>query len=54
MRKEFFDAHFHPERHGLRERFTSSLNYYLSALFFSAFPMSCATIQEIAGPAVRS
>lgn len=39
MRKEFFDAHFHPERHSIRERFTNSLNYYLSALFFSAFPI---------------
>lgn len=39
MRKEFFDAHFHPERHSLRERFTNSLNYYLSALFFNTFPI---------------
>ena len=39
MLKEFFDAHFHPERHSLRERFTNSLNYYLAALFFGAFPI---------------
>ena len=39
MRKEFFDAHFHPERCSLRARFTSGLNYYLSTLFFNAFPI---------------
>jgi long-chain acyl-CoA synthetase len=39
MRKEFFDAHFHPERHGLFRRFTSSLNYVLSALLFNAVPI---------------
>ena len=39
MSKEFFDAHFHPERHGLGERFTNNLNYYLSALVFNAFPL---------------
>ncbi len=33
MRKEFFDAHFHGRS------FTNSLNYYLSALFFNAFPI---------------
>lgn len=38
MSKEFFDAHFHPERHSLRERFTNGLNYYLSTLVFNAFP----------------
>jgi long-chain acyl-CoA synthetase len=38
MSKEFFQAHFHPERHSLGERFTNSLNYYLSALVFNAFP----------------
>jgi long-chain acyl-CoA synthetase len=38
MSKEFFDAHFHPERHGLGERFTNNLNYYLSTLVFNAFP----------------
>ncbi|HEX5226220.1 MAG TPA: AMP-binding protein [Bryobacteraceae bacterium] len=33
MRKEFFDAHFHGRS------FTNSLNYYLSTLFFNAFPI---------------
>ncbi len=39
MSKEFFAAHFHPERHSLRKRFTNSLNYYLATLFFNAFPI---------------
>ncbi len=39
MAKEFFDAHFHPERHPWRKRFTSGLEYYLSAMFFNAFPL---------------
>lgn len=39
MRKEFFEAHFHPAGHSLRARFTSKLNYYLSSLFFDAFPI---------------
>jgi len=38
MSKEFFEAHFHPERHTLGERFTNNLNYYLSTLVFNAFP----------------
>jgi long-chain acyl-CoA synthetase len=38
MSKEFFDAHFHPERHSFGERFTNGLNYYLSSLVFNAFP----------------
>ncbi|MDQ2947543.1 MAG: 1-acyl-sn-glycerol-3-phosphate acyltransferase, partial [Acidobacteriota bacterium] len=33
MRKEFFHEHFHGRS------FTNSLNYYLSALFFNAFPL---------------
>ena len=33
MRKEFFDQHFHGRS------ITNSLNYYLSALFFNAFPI---------------
>jgi long-chain acyl-CoA synthetase len=40
MMKEFFDAHFFPERHSRGEWFTNSLNYYLSALFFNAFPLT--------------
>jgi long-chain acyl-CoA synthetase len=33
MRKEFFEKHFHGRS------FTNSLNYYLSSLFFNAFPI---------------
>jgi long-chain acyl-CoA synthetase len=33
MRKEFFNEHFHGHS------FTNSLNYYLSTLFFNAFPI---------------
>jgi long-chain acyl-CoA synthetase len=43
MMKEFFDAHFFPERHGRVAWFTSSLNYYLSSLFFNAFPLTQGT-----------
>jgi long-chain acyl-CoA synthetase len=39
MAKEFFKAHFFPEQHGRREWATNSLNYYLAALFFNAFPL---------------
>jgi long-chain acyl-CoA synthetase len=39
MAKEFFDAHFYPERHTWRERLTSGLNYALAACFFNAFPL---------------
>ncbi len=39
MAKEFFDAHFHPERYSRRKRFTNGLNYYLAALCFQAFPI---------------
>ncbi len=39
MAKEFFKAHFFPEQHGRRAYFTNSLNYYLAALFFNAFPL---------------
>jgi long-chain acyl-CoA synthetase len=40
MMKEFFNAHFFPARHTRGEWFTNSLNYYLSALFFNAFPLT--------------
>ena len=40
MMKEFFNAHFFPDRHSRGEWFTNSLNYYLSALFFNAFPLT--------------
>jgi long-chain acyl-CoA synthetase len=39
MAKEFFKAHFFPAQHSRRARFTNSLNYYLAALFFNAFPL---------------
>ena len=39
MAKEFFKAHFFPAQHGRLAWFTSSLNYYLAALFFNAFPL---------------
>jgi len=39
MAKEFFKAHFFAADHTWREWFTSSLNYYLAAFFFNAFPL---------------
>jgi long-chain acyl-CoA synthetase len=39
MAKEFFKAHFFPADYGRLARFTNSLNYYLAALFFNAFPL---------------
>jgi long-chain acyl-CoA synthetase len=39
MAKEFFKAHFFPEQYGTRAWLTNSLNYYLAALFFNAFPL---------------
>jgi long-chain acyl-CoA synthetase len=39
MAKEFFKAHFFPVGHTWRERFTNSLNYYLAAFYFNAFPL---------------
>jgi long-chain acyl-CoA synthetase len=38
MSKEFFRAHFFPGQFSKREWFTNSLNYYLAALLFNAFP----------------
>lgn len=40
MWREFFGAHFHPERHSLVQRVFSSLNFYLATLLFNAFPLS--------------
>jgi long-chain acyl-CoA synthetase len=40
MAKQFFDAHFFPERHTRGQWFTNSLNYYLAAFFFNAFPLT--------------
>jgi long-chain acyl-CoA synthetase len=39
MAKDFFDAHFHPERHTWREVLTLRAAYYLAALVFNAFPI---------------
>jgi long-chain acyl-CoA synthetase len=39
MLKEFFEAHFHPEQHTWRQRFTNSLNYYLACFYFNSFPI---------------
>jgi long-chain acyl-CoA synthetase len=39
MAKEFFKAHFFREAHTWREWFTNSINYYLAAFYFNAFPL---------------
>jgi long-chain acyl-CoA synthetase len=39
MRKEFFEAHFHPRKHGPFAWVTNSLNYWLSLLMFNAVPI---------------
>jgi long-chain acyl-CoA synthetase len=39
MARDFFHAYFHPREHPWHEWFTNSLNYYLAALFFNAFPI---------------
>jgi long-chain acyl-CoA synthetase len=39
MAKEFFKAHFFPEQHTRRQHLIKSLEYYLSAAFFNAFPL---------------
>src|SRR5215472_16867677 len=39
MAKEWVEAHFHPERFSVYKRLTSGLQYYLSTLFFNAFPL---------------
>jgi long-chain acyl-CoA synthetase len=39
MAKEFFKAHFFPQGHTWRQRFTNGLNYYNAAFFFNAFPL---------------
>ncbi|MCA1561120.1 MAG: 1-acyl-sn-glycerol-3-phosphate acyltransferase [Acidobacteria bacterium] len=39
MAKEFFKAHFYPDRFGWKSRLSSSANYYLASLFFNAFPL---------------
>lgn len=39
MAKEFFKAHFFPAEHTWRQWFTNTLNYYLAAFYFNAFPL---------------
>ena len=39
MAKEFFKAHFFPAGFSWREWFTNTLNYYLAAFYFNAFPL---------------
>lgn len=39
MAKEFFKPHFFPEQYGRLAWLTNSLNYWLAALFFNAFPI---------------
>ncbi len=39
MAKEFFKAHFFPDQYSRVSWFTNSLNYWLAALFFNAFPL---------------
>ncbi len=37
MWKEFFDAHFHPQRHSLLSRLTSAFSFYGATLIFNGF-----------------
>ena len=39
MAKEFFKAHFFPDQYTRKEWLTNSLNYWLAAAFFNAFPL---------------
>jgi long-chain acyl-CoA synthetase len=39
MAKEFFRAHFYPEQFSRKAYIANSLNYYLAAMFFNAFPL---------------
>ena len=39
MAKEFFKAHFFPEGHTWKQWFTNTVNYYLAAFYFNAFPL---------------
>ncbi|HXE62704.1 MAG TPA: AMP-binding protein [Bryobacteraceae bacterium] len=39
MWKEYFEAHFHPEKHSPGERWTNGLLYFLVALLFNGFPI---------------
>jgi long-chain acyl-CoA synthetase len=39
MAKDFFEPHFHPERHTTPQVLTNRVAYYLAALLFNAFPL---------------
>lgn len=39
MWKEYFDAWFHPDRHSIREHWSSGALYQLLALLFNAYPV---------------
>jgi long-chain acyl-CoA synthetase len=39
MAKEWFEAHFHPRGHSWLTRFGTDLAYFVSTLFFNAFPL---------------
>jgi long-chain acyl-CoA synthetase len=39
MAKEFFKAHFFPEGYTRLQWFTNTVNYYLAAFYFNAFPL---------------
>ncbi len=39
MWKEYFDAHFHPDRHSRREHWANSILYGLITLLFNGFPL---------------
>ena len=39
MAKEFFKAHFFPDQYSWRQWLTNSINYYMAALYFNAFPL---------------
>ena len=39
MAKEWFEAHFHPDRFPWRRRIASGLAYYSAALFYAGFPL---------------
>jgi len=37
--RDFFAAHFHPQRFSRRQRFSSGLSFFLASLFFNIFPL---------------
>ena len=53
MAKEFFKAHFFPEQFTDAAGLTNSLNYYLAAFFFNAFPLAAARGRRAADAALH-